>query len=242
MEDPSITNTYGNDGQTPREGRVVFEDIESPSELAEATYQHYLDVSRPQMLFTADVADIGDVSIGDSVLIVRREYDVYFKARIHKLSVNLLNPEDAQVELGDYEHFKESKVERKSREKNNRIQKQLSDRITRLKREANDLIDGEFSQALAEFEQNLIDQKAQIEADRENMTNLIEGTREEFTDNLNTEITQTKEYAEQQAQEKAEAVRTDLEMVTSGHQAMLDDLESDVMNIDDFLGDSRSVT
>src|SRR5699024_6734369 len=84
--------------------------------------------------------------------------------------------------------------------------------------------------------------QAQIEADRENMTNLIEGTREEFTDNLNTEITQTKEYAEQQAQEKAEAVRTDLEMVTSGHQAMLDDLESDVMNIDDFLGDSRSIT
>src|SRR5699024_5437887 len=242
MEDPSITNTYGNDGQTPREGRVVFEDIESPSELAEATYQHYLDVSRPQMLFTADVADIGDVNIGDSVLIVRREYDVYFKARIHKLSVNLLNPEDAQVELGDYEHFKESKVERKSREKNNRVQKQLSDRIARLKREANDFIDGEFSQALSEFEQNLIDQKAQIEADRENMTNLIEGTRAEFTDNLNAEITQTKEYAEQQAQEKAETVRTDLALVTDGHQQMLDDLESNVMNIDDFLGDSREVT
>src|SRR5699024_9160304 len=219
MEDPSITNTYGNDGQTPREGRVVFEDIESPSELAEATYQHYLDVSRPQMLFTADVADIGDVKIGDSVLIVRREYDVYFKARIHKLSVNLLNPEDAQVELGDYEHFKESSVQRKARERNNRVQKQLSDRIARLKREANDFIDGEFSQAISEFEQNLIDQKAQIEADRENMTNLIEGTRAEFTDNLNAEITQTKEFAEQQAQEKAESVRTDLETVTSGHQA-----------------------
>src|SRR5699024_319988 len=194
------------------------------------------------MLFTADVADIGDVSIGDSVLIVRREYDVYFKARNHKLSVNLLNPEDAQVELGDYEHFKESKVERKSREKNNRVQKQLSDRIARLKKEANDFIDGEFSQALSEFEQNLIDQKAQIEADRENMTNLIEGTRTEITDNLNTDITQTKEYAEQQAQEKAESVRTELEMVTNGHQQMLDDLESNVMNIDDFLGDSRSVT
>src|SRR5699024_8813923 len=93
-----------------------------------------------------------------------------------------------------------------------------------------------------EFDQVQIDIQAQIEADRENMTNLIEGTREEFTDNLNTEITQTKEYAEQQAQEKAEAVRTDLEMVTNGHQAMLDDLESDVMNIDDFLGDSRSIT
>src|SRR5699024_4977640 len=51
------------------------------------------------------------------------------------------------------------------------------------------------------------------------------------------EITQTKEYAEQQAQEKAETVRTDLALVTDGHQQMLDDLESNVMNIDDFLGD-----
>src|SRR5699024_8441539 len=162
------------------------------------------------------------------------------KARIHKLSVDLLYPEDAQVELGDYEHFKESKVERKSRGKNNRIQKQLSDRITRLKREANDLIDGEFSQALAEFEQNLIDQKAQIEADRENMTNLIEGTRTEFTDNLNAEIAETKEYAEQQAQAKAETVRTDLETVTSGHQALIDGLKDNVMSIDEFIGDKTT--
>src|SRR5699024_4495141 len=74
------------------------------------------------------------------------------------------------------------------------------------------------------------------------MTNLIEGTRAEFTDNLNAEITQTKEYAEQQAQEKADTVRSDLETVTSGHQAMIDSLQDNVISIDDFLGDSRSVT
>lgn len=274
LEDESITNTYGNDGQTPREGREVFEDIEDVNELAEAGYQHYLQVSRPQMLFTADVADIGDVGIGDSVMIIRREYDVYFKARIHKLSVDLLYPEDAQVELGDYKHFKESKIARKSREKNNRIQGQLSDRITRLKKEANERFDNEVAQWKSEFEQNLIDQKAQIEADRENMTKLINTKTEEFDANLaagiadaerkrqenydamsnyvnttvdttraelensiNMEITQAKDYAEQQAQEKAEAVRTDLETVTSGHQSMIDSLQDNVMNIDDFIGD-----
>lgn len=242
LEDESITNTYGNDGQTPREGREVFEDIENVNALAEAGYQRYLQVSRPQMLFTADVADIGDVGIGDSVMIIRREYDVYFKARIHKLSVDLLYPEDAQVELGDYEHFKESKIARKTREKNNRVQGQLSDRITRLKIAADERFDNEVGQWKSEYEQALIDVRAEIEADRENMTNLIEGTRAEFTDNLNAEITQTKEYAEHQAQEKADTVRTDLALVTDGHQQMIDNLESNVMNIDDFLGDSRSVT
>lgn len=184
LEDESITNTYGNDGQTPREGREVFEDIEDANELAEAGYQHYLQVSRPQMLFTADVADIGDVGIGDSVMIIRREYDVYFKARIHKLSVDLLYPEDAQVELGDYEHFKESKIARKTRNKNNRIQRQLSDRITRLKQEANDRFDNEVKQWFEEYEQALIDVRAEIEADRENMTNLINTKTEEFDASL----------------------------------------------------------
>ena len=279
LEDESITNTYGNDGQTPREGREVFEDIEDANELAEAGYQHYLQVSRPQMLFTADVADIGDVGIGDSVMIIRREYDVYFKARIHKLSVDLLYPEDAQVELGDYEHFKESKIARKTREKNNRVQGQLSDRITRLKQEANERFDNEVAQWKSEFEQNLIDQQAQIEADRENMTNLIntattefdeslqsgmaeaerkrqenyeaisnyvnttvDTTRSELETSINTSIDSANEYAEQQAQAKADAVKTELETVTSGHQEMIDSLQDNVISIDDFLGDSRSVT
>src|SRR5699024_10901325 len=99
-------------------------------------------------------------------MIVRREYDVYFNARIHKLSVDLLYPEDAQVELGDYKHFKESKVERKSREKNNRVQGQLSDRITRLKLEANERFDNEVAQLKSEFEQELIDAEAKVEAMR----------------------------------------------------------------------------
>lgn len=231
LEDETITNTYGNDGQTPREGREVFEDIEDANELAEAGYQHYLQVSRPQMLFTADVADIGDVSIGDSVMIIRREYDVYFKARIHKLSVDLLYPEDAQVELGDYEHFKESKIARKTREKNNRVQGQLSDRITRLKIAADERFDNEVGQWKSEYEQALIDVRAEIEADRENMTNLIEGARTEFTDNLNTEITQTKNYAEQQAQAKAGAVGDKLDAFSERHEALLSDIGTDVAEL-----------
>lgn len=237
LEDESITNTYGNDGQTPREGRVVFEDIENPSELANAAYEHYLQVSRPQMLFTADVADIGDVGIGDSVMIMRREYDVYFNARIHKLSVDLLYPEDAQVELGDYKHFKESKIARKTREKNNRVQNQLSDRITRLKLEADERFDNEVAQWKSEYEQALIDVHAQIEADRENMTNLIEGTRTEMTVDFNQTIAETIEYAEQQAQAKASAVQTNLDSFKDSHQQLYDEVTGNVLDIDTFLGD-----
>src|SRR5699024_1779754 len=70
----------------------------------------------------------------------------------------------------------------------------------------------------------------------------VDNTRSELETSINTSIDSANKYAEQQAQAKADAVKTELETVTNSHQQMLDDLESNVMNIDDFLGDSRSIT
>src|SRR5699024_12086713 len=71
---------------------------------------------------------------------------------------------------------------------------------------------------------------------------VINYTRKEIEKEFNSIVNDARTYAEQQAQEKANAVRTDLETVTSGHQAMINSLNDNVMNIDNFLGDSRSVT
>src|SRR5699024_192171 len=74
------------------------------------------------------------------------------------------------------------------------------------------------------------------------ITGVIDSTREEMETNFNSKVNDARTYAEQQAAERADAVRTDLETVTSGHRQMHDDLESNVINIDELLGDSRSVT
>src|SRR5699024_1097656 len=116
------------------------------------------------MLFEASVVDLGDVGMGDGALIVRREYDVYFNARIHKLMVDLLDAENADVELGDYAHFKESKVQRKTRENNNQYRRETSSRIQQMKEQFNERFDGEVNQMLEELEQALIDVHAEIEA------------------------------------------------------------------------------
>ena len=279
MENPNVTAQYGKDDGSPKFGRIIFEDIESASELANATYEAYLEQSRPKMLFEASVVDLGDVGMGDGVLIIRREYDVYFNARIHKLMVDLLDAENADVELGDYAHFKESKVQRKTRESNNQYRRETSSRIQQLKEQFNERFDGEVNQMREDFEQALIDAHAEIQAAEQRMEALITTTRNDWTDtfnaevaeiyrkanedynrieteitgvidstrnemetNFNSKVNDARTYAEQQAQEKANAVRTDLETVTSGHQSMLVDLESNVMNIDDFLGDISSIT
>src|SRR5699024_9436130 len=114
--------------------------------------------------------------------------------------------------------------------------RETSSRIQQLKEQFNDRFDGEVNQMLEELEQAKIDIFAEIEADRENMQNLLDTKSEQWTEEFNQSVAESKAYAEQQAQAKADEVRTDLESVTSGHQQMLDDLESSVMNIDDFIG------
>jgi phage minor structural protein len=279
LEDESLTATYGNDGQTPREGREVFEDIESPSELAEAGYNLYQEVSRPRMAFEAKVADIGDVGIGDSVMIIRREHNLYFKARIHKVKVDLLNPDDAEVELGDYEFFKETKAERRSRKDDEAYKRRNTSMIEQLKRQFDKDFNDRVNQFREEFNQAKIDILAEVEADRARMeaefnqqldtwtndfnqdveqaykdaeenyarieqeiTTAVDTTRNELEQGYTDAVEQAKRYAEEQSKAHADAVESKLDDVTGSHAGMLADLQSDVMDIDEFLGDSRSLT
>ena len=242
LEDESLTAIYGNDGQRPREGREVFEDIESPSELAEAGYNLYQEVSRPRMAFEAKVADIGDVGIGDSVMIIRREHDLYFKARIHKVKVDLLNPDDAEVELGDYEFFKETKAERRSRKDDEAYKRRSTSMIEQLKRQFDKDFNDRVNQFREEFNQAKIDIFAEIEADRARMEAEFNQTIDTWTDVFNKDVENAMKYAEEQAKVHSDAVEGKLDEVTGNHAGMLDELKADVMDIDDFLGDSRALT
>ena len=272
LEDESITATYGNDGQTPREGRVVFEDIEDVNELAEAGYQHYLEVSRPKMLFSAKVQDIGKLSIGDTVLIIRENHDIYYSARVHKIKVDMLNQEETEIELGDYDHFKQNKIERRQEQQTKSVDRKLSDRIARLQERANRIFDGIVAQWQEEFDQAKIDAFALIEEHRVRMTkefndqlkswtdsfnldmeeayekaeenyqrieqritNEIDTTRTAMENNIAISIRQTEEYAEEKAQEHAERIKNEISNVTSGHDELINNLQSRVTNLDTFL-------
>ena len=239
LEDPNATQLFGykeNGVVKPRIKVEVFSDIESPTELIQASYEWLMDNNVPKAVFSLKVADGDGLNLGDEVYVIYRDIDLVKSARVEKVIDDLVSG-NRDVEFGDTAYFDTDRRLSGLRSDLKRYSGETGDRIYRLKMEFNRRFDEEVSSWVAEFEQNLIDQQAQIEADRENMTNLIEGTRTEFTDNLNAEITQTKEYAEEQAQEKANAVRTDLETVTSGHQALIDGLKDNVLDIDTFLGD-----
>lgn len=101
IEDPKATKVYGYSDGTPRYKLIVHDQIEDPEELLEACYQDLVNGSRPLVHFKASLADVGRLELGDRVRIIREDLDIYYTARVFKVTRDLLNPDNAQIELGD---------------------------------------------------------------------------------------------------------------------------------------------
>lgn len=237
MEDRNITAIYGKDNGEPKYGIVEFSDIEDDELLAEAMYESYLEMSRPKMAFSASVIDVGDVGIGDTQTIVRPESNVFYSVRIHKLAANLHDPEDADVELGDYEHFKESKLERKSRQADKEWKKRYASAITQMKRDWDTDYESVIEQIEQSYEQAVIDANAEVAAAEVRMQAELDTQRQQMTENINTARDIAIEQAEADAEAKADAVQGNLESFEQTHQQLYDSVTSDIMDIDTFLGD-----
>lgn len=99
--DPEATELYGFSDGNPRIGLTVFEDIEDPVELINATWRALQSLKRPKVSFKADVTDVGQLGLGDTVAIIRHDLKIEYFTRVYKVKHNLLNENDNQIELGD---------------------------------------------------------------------------------------------------------------------------------------------
>ena len=101
LVDPEATALYGFSDGNPRIGLTVFEDIEDPVELINATWRALQSLKRPKVSFKADVTDVGQLGLGDTVAIIRHDLKIEYFTRVYKVKHNLLNENDNQIELGD---------------------------------------------------------------------------------------------------------------------------------------------
>lgn len=101
LVDPEATELYGFSDGNPRIGLTVFEDIEDPIELINATWQALQSLKRPKVSFKADVTDVGNLGLGDTVAIIRHDLKIEYFTRVYKVKHNLLDENDNQIELGD---------------------------------------------------------------------------------------------------------------------------------------------
>ncbi|WP_243343549.1 phage tail spike protein, partial [Anaerococcus sp. AGMB09787] len=101
LELVDLTKRYGfADGQAKTK-LVTYSNIEDETELLKQAYKDLVINSRPLVTFRAKVVDIGRVSLGDVVNIIRDDIDIRYSTRIFKIKRNLLNDDDTSVELGD---------------------------------------------------------------------------------------------------------------------------------------------
>lgn len=101
VEDPEATKVFGYDDGKPRTGIVVFEDIEDPTELLQATWTALKSSERPKASFKANVTDVGNLGLGDTVAIIRHELQIEYFTRVYKVTHDLQNKQNNVIEMGD---------------------------------------------------------------------------------------------------------------------------------------------
>ena len=101
VEDPEATKIFGYDDGKPRTSVIVFDDIDDPVELLKATWASLKSSDRPKVSFKAQVTDVGNLQLGDTIAIIRHEISIEYFTRVFKVNHDLLNKNNSTIEMGD---------------------------------------------------------------------------------------------------------------------------------------------
>lgn len=101
VEDPEATKIFGYDDGKPRTGVIIFDDIDDPVELLKATWASLKSSDRPKVSFKAQVTDVGNLQLGDTIAIIRHEISIEYFTRVFKVDHDLLNKNNSTIEMGD---------------------------------------------------------------------------------------------------------------------------------------------
>lgn len=101
LEDPDATAKYGHINCSARLYLTTFDEIEDPNVLIQQAYQTLMSINHPLVEYSATVAKVGNLSLGDTVLIMHSDRDLSYKTRVFEVKYDLLNPEMTELSLGD---------------------------------------------------------------------------------------------------------------------------------------------
>ena len=101
LEDPDATAKYGHINGSARLYLKTFDEIEDPNVLIQQAYQTLMSINHQLVEYSATVAKVGDLSLGDTVLIMHSNRDLSYKTRVFEVKYDLLNPEMTELSLGD---------------------------------------------------------------------------------------------------------------------------------------------
>ncbi|TOZ07218.1 phage tail spike protein [Leuconostoc pseudomesenteroides] len=101
LSDPDATAEWGQINGNARLLLQTYDDIDDVNVLINSAYKTLQSVNHPQIQYSATVADVGVLSLGDTVLIMHGYRDLSYKTRVFEVKYDLLSPDQTELSLGD---------------------------------------------------------------------------------------------------------------------------------------------
>lgn len=229
---------YQNGELKHRWGVFVDEEIEDKEVLLQATYQELLRLNNPIRKYKASILDLrDDIWLGDRVAIVKDSAKLSFEARIFSITIDKLNFDQSEVELGDYETLK-SQSQSNSLNAVKEAVRELSEEQEAYNRKVQELIDNKN----AEIAEKMRVMRLDMDNGIEDAKNKAEKVNQEVAAKVDETVKVASQKAKNEITQEFNAQYGDITVKMEGLQATTDRLKISDADIQKLINDFKDQT
>jgi len=229
---------YQNGELKHRWGIFVDEEIEDKEVLLKATYQELLRLNNPIRKYKASILDLrDDIWLGDRVAIVKDSAKLSFEARIFSITIDKLNFDQSEVELGDYETLK-SQSQSSSLNAIKEAVRELSEEQEAYNRKVQELIDNKN----AEIAEKMRVMRLEMENGIEGAKNEAEKLKQEISSSIDQKIAEANTTNKNEIKEEFNAKYGDITVKMEGLKSTADRLQTSNVDIQKLINDFKDQT
>lgn len=229
---------YQNGELKHRWGVFVDEEIEDKEVLLQATYQELLRLNNPIRKYKASILDLrDDIWLGDRVAIVKDSAKLSFEARIFSITIDKLNFDQSEVELGDYETLK-SQSQSSSLNAIKEAVRELSEEQEAYNRKVQEMIDNKN----AEIAEKMRVMRLDMDNGIEDAKNKAEKVKQEVDAKVDETVKAASQKAKNEITQEFNATYGDITVKMEGLQATTDKLKTSDADIQKLINDFKAQT
>lgn len=229
---------YQNGELKHRWGVFVDEEIEDKEVLLQATYQELLRLNNPIRKYKASILDLrDDIWLGDRVAIVKDSAKLSFEARIFSITIDKLNFDQSEVELGDYETLK-SQSQSSSLNAIKEAVRELSEEQEAYNRKVQEMID----QKNAEIAEKMRVMRLDMDNGIEDAKNKAEKVKQEVAAKVDETVKVASQKAKNEITQEFNATYGDITVKMEGLKATTDQLKTSDADIQKLINDFKTQT
>lgn len=101
LVDPDATAEYGNADGTPRLLLKTYDDIEDANILINKAYMDLMTMTKPAVQYSATVANVGDMQLGDTIVIMHSKRSMSYRTRVFHITYDLIDNTKTVAEFGN---------------------------------------------------------------------------------------------------------------------------------------------